>query len=80
MEISEEQYARIKDSLPVQCGNVSLTNLQVLKRNPVRSQTGVQVAGTSKAFRPLCHRIYTRRFWGGPKWSQACFGLRAPSM
>ena len=30
MEISEEQYARIKDSLPVQRGNVSLTNLQVL--------------------------------------------------
>ena len=30
MEITEEQYARIKDSLPVQRGNVSLTNLQVL--------------------------------------------------
>jgi transposase len=30
MEITEEQYARIKESLPVQRGNVSLTNLQVL--------------------------------------------------
>jgi hypothetical protein len=30
MEITEEQYARIKGSLPVQRGNVSLTNLQVL--------------------------------------------------
>ena len=30
MEITEEQYARIKDSLPVQRGNVSLSNLQVL--------------------------------------------------
>ncbi|HVU44791.1 MAG TPA: IS5/IS1182 family transposase, partial [Terracidiphilus sp.] len=30
MEISEEQYARIKDSLPVQRGNVSLSNLQFL--------------------------------------------------
>src|ERR1035441_5433609 len=30
MEITEEQYAHIKDSLPVQRGNVSLTNLQVL--------------------------------------------------
>ena len=30
MEITEEQYARIKDSLPVQRGNVSLTNLQVV--------------------------------------------------
>ena len=29
MEISEEQYARIKDSLPVR-GNVSLTKPQVL--------------------------------------------------
>jgi transposase len=30
MEITEEQYARIKDSLPVQRGNVSLSNLQLL--------------------------------------------------
>ena len=30
MEISEEQYLRIKDSLPVQRGNVSLSNLQFL--------------------------------------------------
>jgi hypothetical protein len=29
MEIAEGQYARIKDSLPVQCGNVSLSNLQL---------------------------------------------------
>ena len=30
MEITEERYARIKDSLPVQRGNVSLSNLQLL--------------------------------------------------
>jgi hypothetical protein len=30
MEITEEQYAQIKDSLPVQRGNVSLSNLQFL--------------------------------------------------
>jgi len=30
MEITEEQYVRIKDSLPVQCGNVSLSNPQLL--------------------------------------------------
>jgi transposase len=30
MEITEEQYARIKDRLPVQRDNVSLNNLQVL--------------------------------------------------
>ena len=43
MEITEEQYARIKDSLPEQRGNVSFTNLQVLnairthRRGPTRS-------------------------------------------
>jgi len=30
MEITAEQYERIKGSLPIQRGNVSLTNLQVL--------------------------------------------------
>jgi len=30
MEIAEEPYARIKDSLPVQRGNVSLSNLPLL--------------------------------------------------
>jgi hypothetical protein len=30
MEITAEQYEKIKSSLPVQRGNVSLSNLQVL--------------------------------------------------
>ncbi|MGH8482212.1 MAG: IS5-like element ISCARN85 family transposase, partial [Nevskiaceae bacterium] len=30
MEISAEQYSRIEPFLPVQRGNVSLTNLQVV--------------------------------------------------
>ncbi len=30
MEITEEQYGRIKESLPVQRGNVRLENLMVL--------------------------------------------------
>ena len=30
MEITEEQYERIKDALPVPGGNVRLSNLQVL--------------------------------------------------
>jgi hypothetical protein len=30
MEISEAQYERIKDALPVQRGSVRLSNLQVL--------------------------------------------------
>ncbi|MGD0522053.1 MAG: IS5/IS1182 family transposase, partial [Terracidiphilus sp.] len=29
MEITAEQYEKIKDSLPVQRGNVRLTNLQI---------------------------------------------------
>ena len=32
MEITEEQYERIKDALPVQRGNVRLSNLQVRSR------------------------------------------------
>jgi hypothetical protein len=35
MEIPKEQYAHIQDSLPVQRGNVRLTNLQAL--NTIRS-------------------------------------------
>jgi hypothetical protein len=31
MEITEQPFARIKDSLPVQRGTVSLSNLAVLK-------------------------------------------------
>jgi len=30
MELTEAQYERIKDALPVQRGNVSLSNVQVL--------------------------------------------------
>ena len=30
MEITEAQYKRIASIFPVQCGNVSLSNLQVL--------------------------------------------------
>lgn len=30
MEISEEQFARIEASLPIQRGNVSFSNLQLL--------------------------------------------------
>jgi hypothetical protein len=30
MEITGEQYEKIKDSLPIQRGNVRLSNLQVL--------------------------------------------------
>ena len=59
MEISEEQYARIKDSLPVQRGNVSLTNLQVLNAILYVAEQGCQWRGLPKRF-GRWHTIYTR--------------------
>ena len=45
MEITEEQYARIKDSFPVQRGNVSLRNLQVLNAILYVAEQGASGAG-----------------------------------
>ncbi len=59
MGISEEQYARIKDSLPVQRGNVSLTNLKVLKAILYVAEQGCKWPGLPKTF-GRCHMIYTR--------------------
>ena len=59
MEISEEQYARIKDSLPVQRGNVSLTNLQVLNAILYVAEQGCKWRGLPKRF-GRWHTIYTR--------------------
>src|ERR1700745_1556877 len=59
MEISEEQYARIKDSLPVQPGNVSLTNLQVLNAILYVAEQGCKWRGLPKRF-GRWHTIYMR--------------------
>jgi transposase len=59
MEISEEQYARIKDSLPVPRGNVRLTNLEVLNAVLYVAEQGCQWRGLPKRFGPW-HTIYTR--------------------
>src|ERR1039457_7201253 len=59
MEISEEQYERIKDSLPLQRGNVSLTNLQVLNAILYVTEQGCKWRGLPKGF-GRCHTIYTR--------------------
>src|SRR6516165_1609712 len=59
MEISEEQYARIKDSLPVQRGNVSLTNLQFLYSVLYVAEHGCKWRGLPKRFGNW-HTIYTR--------------------
>jgi len=59
MEITEEQYERIKDSLPVQRGNVSLTNLQVLNAILYVTEQGCKWRGLPKRF-GRWHTIYTR--------------------
>ena len=59
MEITEEQYARIKDSLPVQRGNVSLTNLRVLNAILYVAEQGCKWRGLPKRFGPW-HTIYVR--------------------
>ncbi len=59
MEITEEQYGRIKDSLPVQRGNVSLTNLQVLNAILYVAEQGCKWRGLPKRF-GRWHTIYMR--------------------
>ena len=59
MEITEEQYGRIKDSLPVQRGNVSLSNLQVLNAILYVAEQGCKWRGLPKRFGPW-HTIYVR--------------------
>src|ERR1700758_108782 len=59
MEITVEQYARIKDSLPVQRGNVSLSNLQVLNAILYVAEQGCKWRGLPKRFGPW-HTIYMR--------------------
>jgi transposase len=59
MEITEEQYARIKDSLPVQRGNVSLSNLQVLNAILYVAEQGCKWRGLPKRF-GRWHTIYMR--------------------
>ena len=59
MEITEEQYAHIQKSLPVQRGNVSLTNLQVLNAILYVAEHGCKWRGLPKRF-GRWHTIYTR--------------------
>src|ERR1700739_3465521 len=66
MEITEEQYARIKDSFPVQRGNVSLRNLQVLNAILYVAEQGCKWRGLPKRFGKW-HTIYTRM----NRWSKS---------
>jgi transposase len=66
MEITEEQYARIKDSLPVQRGNVGLSNLQFLNAVLYVAEHGCKWRGLPKRFGNW-HTIYTRM----NRWSKS---------
>ena len=89
MEITEEQYARIKDSLPVQRGNVSLSNLQLLNALLYVAEHGCKWRGLPKRFGNW-HTIYTRmnrwsksgvmdRVFESCNWSKSCASRSRPS-
>ena len=59
MEITAEQYKRIKDSLPIQRGNVKLQNLQVLNAILYVAEQGCKWRGLPSRFGNW-HSIYTR--------------------
>jgi transposase len=59
MEITEELYVRIKDSLPAQRGNVRLSNLQVLNAILYVTEQGCKWRGLPKRF-GRWHTIYMR--------------------
>jgi transposase len=66
MEITEAQYERIKSALPVQRGNVSLSNLQVLNAVLYVAEQGCKWRGLPKRF-GRWHTIYTRM----NRWSKS---------
>ena len=59
MEITEEQYQRIAHCLPVQRGNVSLSNLQVLNAILYIAEHGCKWRGLPPQFGNW-HTVYTR--------------------
>jgi transposase len=59
MELTEAQYERIKDTLPVQRGNVSLSNLKVLNAVLYVAEQGCKWRGLPKRF-GRWHTIYMR--------------------
>src|SRR5580704_4371308 len=59
MEITEEQYERIKDALPVERGYVRLSHLQVLNAVLYVAEQGCKWRGLPKRF-GRWHTIYTR--------------------
>ncbi len=66
MEITEAQYQQIRDCLPRQRGNVSLSNLQVLNAILYVAEHGCKWRGLPKRFGSW-HTIYTRM----NRWSKS---------
>jgi transposase len=66
MEITSEQYQRIAPYLPVQRGNVSLSNLQVLNAILYVAEHGCKWRGLPRRFGNW-HTIYTRM----NRWSKS---------
>ena len=66
MEITEAQFAQIEECLPVQRGNVSLSNLQVLNAILYVTEHGCKWRGLPKRFGNW-HTIYTRM----NRWSKS---------
>ncbi len=59
MEITVEQYEKIKDSLPIQRGNVTLQNLEVLNAILFVAEHGCKWRGLPPRFGKW-HSVYTR--------------------
>jgi transposase len=59
MEITEEQYERIRECLPVQRGNVRLSNLEMLNAVLYVAEQGCKWRGLPKRFGNW-HTIYVR--------------------
>lgn len=66
MEITQAQFARIEHCLPVQRGNVSLSNLSVLNAILYVAEHGCKWRGLPKRFGNW-HTIYTRM----NRWSKS---------
>jgi transposase len=66
MEITAEQFSRIETFLPVQRGNVSLTNLQVVNAILYVAENGCKWRSLPKRFGNW-HTIYTRM----NRWAKA---------
>jgi transposase len=59
MEITPEQFEKIKDSLPIQRGNVKLPNLQVVNAILFIAEQGCKWRGLPERFGKW-HSVYTR--------------------